>query len=105
MDFLKRIKTALFDEHCRYQRGMPRGKTIVDSRDLIILLEHFESLDSKARSNYPSAEAAPLEQRLNWIIKEMWHQNGKQADQIMMVFSQLIADLVNEKMQQIPRFK
>ena len=84
---------------------MPRGKTIVDSRDLNVLLENFESLDSKFRSTDPYSEVAPIEQRLNWIIEEMWHQNDKQADQIMMVFSQSIAGLVKEKLQQIPRFK
>tara|TARA_Y100000310_G_C20704371_1_gene833774 strand:- start:8688 stop:9005 length:318 start_codon:yes stop_codon:yes gene_type:complete len=102
MMWLQSIKDALFDERCR--RGLPCDKVMVNKSDLFRLLETFESLDSELRllksNEYKDVNTSQL---LNLHIRKMWKSDSQSADEIMLVFANVIKELLAEKERRAPR--
>lgn len=105
MNFLLRIKAELFDPKARQCRGLHPSKTGVETRDLIKLVDHFESLDADIRAIALDKRTDCDNQKLDNLIRQMWHRNGKDSDEILFTFSDTIKKLIDEERRKKPRFK
>lgn len=103
MSFLQQIKRDINPRTPRRHRDPE--KELVHAKSLHELTDHFEQLDDVFRasglSNRPDHDYALLDA----LINKLWHNNGKNADQIMHVFSKSLAKLLDEKINTTPSFE
>lgn len=70
MSFIETIKRDMYDEHQR--RGL-RNKVVVDTRALRELIEHYEKMDSFARSE--SDMHCSLHHKLHNVLDALYSEN------------------------------
>lgn len=107
MNFLENIKKALFDPRFRQRnqgRGMPLGQTLVNDRDLVELVERFEGLDLDMRAIVLDKREDCDNQKLGNLIRQMWHNNGKNSDEVLFIFSGVIKKLLEEERLKQPKY-
>lgn len=96
-NFLTRIKDLLKPSNIN-RSGMPRGKVIVDERDLIELVSDFERVDSDMRLyHHFYKDNSDNYTLLRSAIVQMWHRDGKNPENIMYVFTDELRRLTKEK--------
>ena len=104
MNFLERIKRDI--QSTNSARANPyRDKELVNAKALHELIAHFERLDADFRVNELSKRPDNDYQLLDALIHKLWHNNGKNADQVMHVFSKSLAKLLDEKINNTPRYE
>ena len=104
MNFLERIKRDI--QSTNSARANPyRDKELVNAKALHELIAHFERLDADFRVNELSKRPDNDYQLLDALIYKLWNSNGKNADQVMHVFSKSLAKLLDEKINNTPRFE
>ena len=103
MSFINRIKKAL---HPRTRHGCPRGKVVVDEKDLQELVHHFESMDSSIRLDNAERRNGDARHILHCAIQRIWFDTGENADVVTLEFSQTMRQLLVDKLdREEPRFK
>ena len=81
-----------------------REKTVVNTRDLIALVENFETLDADARAMYPGEREANINQQLSYAIIATYHHSKNTEYTLMTIMDTLIPLMEeNQKMQEIKR--
>ncbi len=104
MNFLKQIKRDV--ARTNSGRASPyRDKELVNAKALHVLIAQFEKLDTDFRVNELSKRPDSDYQLLDALIHKLWHDNGKNADQIMHVFSKSLAKLLDDKINNVPRYE
>lgn len=103
MDFLKQIKRDIHPRN--YSRHRDPEKEVVHAKSLYELIARFEQLDADFRVSGLSKRPDHDYQLLDALIHKLWHDNGKNADQVMHVFSKSLAKLLDEKINNTPRFE
>lgn len=104
MGFLQRIKRDI--ARTNSGRASPyRDKELVNAKALHVLIAQFEKLDTDFRVNELSKRPDSDYQLLDALIHKLWHDNGKNADQIMHVFSKSLAKLLDDKINNTPSFE
>lgn len=104
MNFLQQIKRDI--DRTNSARANPyRDKELVNAKALHELIAQFEKLDTDFRVSELSKRPDHDYQLLDALIHKLWHDNGKNADQVMHVFSKSLAKLLDDKINNIPRFE
>ena len=104
MNFLQQIKRDI--DRTNSARANPyRDKELVHAKALHELIAQFEKLDTDFRVSELSKRPDHDYQLLDALIHKLWHDNGKNADQVMHVFSKSLAKLLDEKINNTPRFE
>lgn len=96
-NFLTRIKDLLKPNNMS-RHGTPRGKVLVDERDLLELVHNFERVDADMRLAYYFYK----DNRNHYVllrsaIEQMWNSDGKSPENIMYVFTDELRRLAKEK--------
>ena len=105
MDFLKQIKRDIHPRNNSRRRHREPEKEVVHAKSLYELIARFEQLDADFRVSGLSKRPDHDYQLLDALIHKLWHDNGKNADQVMHVFSKSLAKLLDEKINNTPRFE
>lgn len=104
MNFLQQIKRDI--DRTNSARANPyRDKELVHAKALHELIAQFEKLDADFRVSGLSKRPDNDYQLLDALIHKLWHNNGKNADQVMHVFSKSLAKLLDDKINNTPRFE
>lgn len=104
MNFLQQIKRDI--DRTNSARANPyRDKELVHAKALHELIAQFEKLDTDFRVSELSKRPDHDYQLLDALIHKLWHDNGKNADQVMHVFSKSLAKLLDDKINNTPRFE
>lgn len=103
MDFLKQIERDIHPRN--YSRHRDPEKEVVHAKSLYELIARFKQLDADFRVSGLSKRPDHDYQLLDALIHKLWHDNGKNADQVMHVFSKSLAKLLDEKINNTPRFE
>lgn len=95
--FLTRLKDLLKPNNIN-RHGLPRGKVLVDEKDLYELVHHFECVDSDMRLlHYFYKDNTCKYNLLRSAIEQMWHSDNKSPENIMYVFTDELRRLTKEK--------
>ena len=105
MDFLKQIKRDIHPRNNSRRSHRDTEKEVVHAKSLYELIARFEQLDADFRVSGLSKRPDHDYQLLDALIHKLWHDNGKNADQVMHVFSKSLAKLLDEKINNPPRFE
>ena len=105
MDFLKQIKRDIHPRNNSRRSHRDTEKEVVHAKSLYELIARFEQLDADFRVSGLSKRPDHDYQLLDALIHKLWHDNGKNADQVMHVFSKSLAKLLDEKINNTPRFE
>lgn len=89
MNFIDRIENDMLSND---QRGLPRDKTLVDSRSLEELIYHFKSMDNIDRVLYHHPNVT---QRFVDCIKCIAHERS--TDELTLIFMQELNDILKKK--------
>jgi hypothetical protein len=87
---IESLKKSLTD-HDGFSAGMSR----VRSRDLDIIIRHYESMDSELRLIKSSNSIYHDGNYLQLIIEKMWLADDKRADEIMIAVTDCLKYLIN----------
>lgn len=94
MNCFERIKTDLYGE--RNRRGN-RETSVVDTRSLLELLRHYESLDSEARALHPEGRRQEINEQLHHMITASYIKQGKNAETTLMLIMDTLRPLMEQK--------
>ena len=103
MNFLQQLKRDIHPRN--YSRHRDPEKEVVHAKSLHELIARFERLDADFRVSELSKRPDNDYQLLDALIHKLWHNNGKNSDQVMHVFSKSLAKLLDEKINNTPRFE
>ncbi|MDC0644081.1 hypothetical protein OAP32_00725 [Crocinitomicaceae bacterium] len=96
MTFINRIKKVL---HPDTRQGCPRGKVIVDEKDLQELVHHFERMDSELRLDDAYRRNENANRILHCAIQRIWFATGENADAVTLEFAQTVRQLLIDKLE------
>lgn len=94
MSFLKKIKADLRNEE--KMRGM-RGKVTVDTKSLMELVAHFESLDSYHRSTSYDFKREVAARQLGELITTVYRLESKNSEKTLMIIMDTLRPLMEER--------
>jgi len=97
-NFLHNIK--MYIQRPPHGYSAPPGYTILPTQDLEELVRHFEALDATARAEDSGRHKENIRNHFADVIKELWHYNGRRADSIMFIFSDVLSRLTQEKLKE-----
>ena len=92
MSFLNTIKNALHDE--RYHRGS-RGQTLVNTKALIELIDHFERLDLERRLDCDHTKQDPW--RILFHSLDLCYKLEKDEGKLLLFIMDTLKPLIQER--------
>ena len=101
MSSLKKLKEALHKHDIARRYPSPPDHSIVRDCDLRWILNAMEGDDAAARVKDNEKHPVDARWKLNCLIRLMWMQNNESADEILHVFSSVIAELSDEKSKRV----
>jgi len=97
MGFIEKIKKSIEDRE--NGRGL-RGKTVVDTRALIELINAFEALDSAERVEHNKNMKGRIRHTLAEALEALYRDQDRHSDLVMEIVMHTLKPLMEEKYQQ-----